>query len=80
MKTTFEIDDQILSQVKTLAAKQGRTMRSLVEDGLRYVLTSNSMPTKYEWKDLSVGNPEDPDPLASMDWADIRKEIYGRYG
>ena len=35
MKTTIEIADSILSEVRRLAAREGVTLRSLVEAGLR---------------------------------------------
>ena len=38
MKTTLHIDDQIMAQLKTEAARQGRTMSELVETALRLLL------------------------------------------
>jgi hypothetical protein len=38
MKTTLNIDDQIMTQLKREAARQGRTMSELVETALRLLL------------------------------------------
>lgn len=35
MKTTFNIDDAVMAQLKREAARQGRTMSELVETALR---------------------------------------------
>ncbi|MBW2245376.1 MAG: DUF2191 domain-containing protein, partial [Deltaproteobacteria bacterium] len=38
MKTTIDIADSILEQARDLAARQGTTLRALVEEGLRGVV------------------------------------------
>ena len=80
MKTTIEINDQLLYQVKELAKDQGSTLRALTEEGLHLVLSSHKIKKKYPRKDFSVGDPNKPSPLESMTWAEIRREIYGKYG
>ncbi|HXP72886.1 MAG TPA: ribbon-helix-helix protein, CopG family [Stellaceae bacterium] len=40
MKTTLNIDGQIMAQLKSEAARQGRTMSELVETALRLLLRS----------------------------------------
>jgi hypothetical protein len=35
MRTTVRLDDGLLRDAKALAARQGRTLTSLIEDGLR---------------------------------------------
>ena len=40
MKTTFNIDDAIMAELKREAARQGRTMSELVETALRLLLHS----------------------------------------
>jgi hypothetical protein len=35
MRTTVKIDDQLLAEVKVLAARSGRTLNDVVEDALR---------------------------------------------
>ena len=38
MKTTLNIDDQVMTQLKQEAARQGKTMSELVETALRQLL------------------------------------------
>jgi Arc/MetJ family transcription regulator len=40
MKTTFDIDDTLMAQLKREAARQGRTMSELVETALRLLFRS----------------------------------------
>jgi len=40
MKTTLNIDDTVMSQLKREAARQGRTMSELVETALRMLFRS----------------------------------------
>lgn len=56
MKTTIEIADPLLSEARALARKQGRTLRELVEAGLRHVvLEQRGKPRKFTLRDASVG-------------------------
>ena len=41
MKTTLNIDDTIMAELKREAARQGRTMSELVESALRLLLRSH---------------------------------------
>ena len=76
MKTTIEIQDELLTRAKSRAKNTGRTLRSLVEDGLRQVLADDGPKERYELPDLSVGGPEGPDPLAPYSWEELRGLIY----
>jgi len=40
MKTTLNIDDTVMTELKSEAARQGRTMSDLVESALRLALRS----------------------------------------
>lgn len=80
MKTTVEINDQLLTQVRNLAKTRGTSFRALTEEGLRLVLDQDQQRKPYPRLDLSVGDPNKPNPLKSMTWDEIRKEIYGKYG
>jgi Arc/MetJ family transcription regulator len=40
MKTTFDIDDMVMAQLRREAARQGRTMSELVEMALRLLFRS----------------------------------------
>ncbi len=46
MKTTLNIDDTVMRQVKREAARQGRTMSELVESALRMMLRNSRTKQK----------------------------------
>ena len=39
MRTTLDLDDELLKQVRQMAARTNRTMTAIVEDALRTALT-----------------------------------------
>lgn len=77
MKTTLDISDALLTRAKQQARRTGKTLRALVEDGLRFVLDERSQRVRYRLPDRSVGRRGDPDPLAALSWPELRDEIYG---
>ena len=79
VKTTLDINDELLSRAKHLAKATGRPLRAVVEDGLRRVL-SEPEPTPYALPDLREGDPEVPDPLERYSWPELRELIYGGDG
>lgn len=46
MKTTLNIDDTVMAELKREAARQGRTMSELVETALRLLLRSQRKRTE----------------------------------
>ncbi len=44
MKTTLQIDDEVMRELKQEAARQGRTMSDLVETALRLLLRPRQSP------------------------------------
>ena len=42
MKTTLDISDPLLDQARKIAARDGETLRALVEQGLRKVVAERS--------------------------------------
>jgi Ribbon-helix-helix protein, copG family len=48
MKTTLNIDDKVMTDLKREAARQGRTMSELVETALRLLLQSQRRRTKIK--------------------------------
>ena len=77
MKTTLDIHDDLLDRAKRHARRTGRALRTLVEDGLRQVLSTDAGRERYLLPDLSVGNPDGRDPLEALSWQDRRRLIYG---
>ncbi len=48
MKTTLQIDDKVLAQLKREAARQGRTMSELVETALRNLFRAQKQSVTLE--------------------------------
>jgi Arc/MetJ family transcription regulator len=78
MKTTIDIQDELIARAKRYAQRTGRPLRAVVEDGLRRVLSDSTRNTSYKLPDRSVGDPDAKDPLETLSWQDLREEIYGK--
>lgn len=48
MRTTIRIDDELLRQVKQLAARRGKSLNTVIEDALREVLACQQKSGKRE--------------------------------
>lgn len=79
MKTTVDIQDELLDQAKLHAERTGRSLQALVEDGLRRVLSTvpSDEDEGYRLPDCSVGDARGPDPMAQYSWQELRSMIYG---
>lgn len=47
MKTTLDLNDQLLSDAKALAAQQRTSLTRVIEDGLRLRLRANKAPAAH---------------------------------
>jgi hypothetical protein len=75
MKTSFDISEPVLHEVKALAKQRGVTTRSLVEEALRKLIDEARQPGEFRLRDLSVpGGPTAE--FANATWDMIRDEIY----
>jgi len=45
MRTTIRLDDQLLAEVKQLAARTGRTLTAIIDDALRQMLARQQQAT-----------------------------------
>ena len=77
MKTTLEIQDELMVRAKRYAKRTGSPLRAVVEEGLRLVLAESKPKKSYAMPDCSVGNRDADDPLEKFSWQDLREEIYG---
>jgi hypothetical protein len=77
VKTTIDISDGLLVRAKLHARKAGKSLRLLVEEGLRMVLEHDRGHSRYELPDRSVGKAGAKNPLEALSWQDLRDEIYG---
>ena len=80
MKTTVEIPDSLLEEAKRLAAREGSSIRALVEEGLRRTLAERKRATFRLRKATFKGTGIQP-TLAGASWDRIRDAAYeGRGG
>ncbi len=77
MKTTIEIQDELLRRARQHAKATGRSLRAVIEDGIRLALAAPEPQRKYKLPDMSVGDPNAVDPLNAMSWQDLRETVYG---
>ena len=78
MKTTLNIQDELLVRAKRYAQRTGRPLHEVVEEGLRLVLSTESTRERYVLPDHSVGKAGRKDPLEAYSWQDLRDVIYGK--
>jgi hypothetical protein len=77
VKTTVDISDELLIRAKAQARRSGKSLRALIEEGLRLALGAPSSRPAFRLADKSVGDPRGKNPLEAMSWQDLRAEIYG---
>ncbi|MGB5573970.1 MAG: type II toxin-antitoxin system VapB family antitoxin [Thermoanaerobaculia bacterium] len=81
MKTTIDIADALAEEAKQVAAAEGSTLRSLVEEGLRRVLDERGAGLQFRLRKASFkGKGLRPD-VRDGSWERIRDISYeGRGG
>jgi len=80
MKTTVEISDQLLEDAKRVAARDKSTLRELIEDGLRRVLSDRKKRPPFKLKDASFRGQGLRPELRGEGWDRIRDEVYRGHG
>ena len=76
MKTTVEIPDSLLEQAKRVALKERTTVRALVEEGLRRIVTERQQSGKFRLRKASFqGNGLQPS-MSGASWQQIRDAAY----
>ncbi len=76
MKTTVEIADSLLSDAKALAAREGTSLRALIEDGLRRVIAERRKRRRFVLRDASFEGRGLSRELPGAGWDEIRHTIY----
>jgi hypothetical protein len=79
MKTTVEISDALLREARRLAAREGVTLKALIERGLRHVVSEfGKKPSKpFKLRDASFKGGKGLRPeFRDAPWERIRDEIY----
>lgn len=76
MKTTIEIPDPLLAQAKRLARREGVTLRTLVEEGLRQVIDTRASRRGFSLRKASVGGRGVQPGVVEGRWEPLRDRIY----
>ena len=80
MKTTIEISDALFRDAKALANRERITLRVLVEEGLRHVVTSRRGKRRaFRLRDASVDG-EGLQPGLTGAWEQLRELVYQGHG
>jgi len=71
-RTTVRIDDELLAELKALAARQHRTLNSVMEEAFRRMIAAAKEQEQRPRVELPTsGNPGDPHPS----WEEIKEII-----
>jgi plasmid stability protein len=69
-RTTVRIDDELLAELKALAARQHRTLNSVMEEAFRRMITAAKEQEQRPRTELvTSGRPGDPHPT----WEEIQE-------
>ncbi len=81
IKTTLDIADPLLEAAKRLAAREGTTVRTIVEEGLRAVLAEKRKERPFRLRDASFkGRGLHPEFAARGGWVKLREAAYDDEG
>ena len=76
MKTTVEISDALLREVRKLATREGVTLRTLVERGLYRVIAETENGTRFKLRRASFGGAGRQAELRDASWDQVRDLAY----
>lgn len=76
MKTTVEISDSLLREVREVAAREGVTLRTLVERGLYRVVAESKHSAPFKLRRASFNGGGRQPQLREASWCQLRDLIY----
>ena len=81
MKTTIDISDPLLEEARKLAAREGTTVKALVEQGLRRVISERKRSVAFRLRKATFKGNGLQLGVDGTDWERIRTLAYeGRGG
>lgn len=81
MKTTVEIPDALLEEARKLASREGTTVRALVEEGLRKIVSERRQIRGFKLRNAAFKGEGLQPGVAGASWERIREMAYeGRGG
>jgi hypothetical protein len=75
MKTTVEITDALLDEARRVAAQESRSLRELIEEGLRRSLDDRKKKRGFRLRRASFRG-KGLQPGVSAEWQRIRDAVY----
>jgi hypothetical protein len=76
LKTTVEISDALLRDVRKLAAREGVTLRTLVERGLHRVLAETNSGAPFKLRRASFKGKGRQAEFGEAPWESLRDLVY----
>jgi Arc/MetJ family transcription regulator len=76
MKTTIDIPDALFKAAKRQAAREGTTLRAVIERALRQALGARGEASRFRLRDASVGGRGLQPGVAAGGWDRIRELAY----
>jgi hypothetical protein len=81
MKTTVEIADPLLNDARKLAAREGVTLRTLVERGLSRVVRESKKPAAFKLRSAAFKGRGLQEEFRDAVWEEVSEAAYeGRGG
>lgn len=80
MKTTIELPDELMRQVRSVARQEGASLRALVEEGLQRSLEARRQAVRRQLDFPIYGGSGWTHEFQDAPWSRIRDEIYGENG
>lgn len=80
MKTTIELPDELLEQVRRVARREGATLRGLVEEGLQRSLAARRRMVPRHLDFPSYGGSGLTAGFRVAPWSWISQEVYREHG
>lgn len=80
MKTTIEISDPLLREARKLAAREGVTLRTLMERGLRHVVDEKRPGTPFKLRRASFKGRGLQGDIHDAPWVKLRDLVYQGHG
>ena len=77
VKTTVELPEELLRAAQRTARREGTTVKSLLEEGLRLALARHLDTEVTGLRDASVGGNGLRPEFRGASWAEIRDAAYG---
>ena len=80
MKTTVEISDSLLREARKVAAREGVTLRTLVERGLHRVVAETKHGAPFKLRRASFKGKGQRTDFVGASWERVRDLSYDRRG